>query len=242
MIAPQLYGFQADVISRIHSAIAGGIRRILLVAPTGTGKTVVAAELIRDGVSRGQRVLFFDHRRELTQQASRKLHDVGVDHGLIQSGLAARPGERVQVASIQTLHARAIRSRSMSLPAADLVVVDEAHHARAATYQRLLAAYPNAVIIGLTATPCRGDGRGLGNIFEVLIECPSVAELIAGKYLVPTRVFAPVRPDLTGVHVRRGDYVECELAARMNTNRLVGGIVEHWLKLGGAPAYRGVRH
>jgi DNA repair protein RadD len=124
-----------------------------------------------------------------------------------------------------------VRSRSLELPPADLLVVDEAHHARAETYQRLLAAYPNAVILGLTATPCRGDGRGLGNIFEVLIECPSVAELIGGKYLVETRPYAPVRPDLTGVHIRRGDYVENELAARMNTAKLVGDVVAHWLRL-----------
>ena len=111
-------------------------------------------------------------------------------------------------------------------------VVDECHHARAETYQKILAACPHAVILGLTATPCRGDGRGLGNIFQMLIECPSVAELISGQYLVGTRVYAPTRPDLTDVHVRRGDYVEAELSARMNTAKLVGDIVEHWLRLG----------
>jgi superfamily II DNA or RNA helicase len=177
-------------------------------------------------------VLFLDHRRELTKQASRKLHDLGVDHGIIQAGFPARPGERVQIASIQTLHARAVRSRSIQLPPADLVVVDEAHHCRAVTYQYLLAAYPNAVIFGLTATPCRADGRGLGNRFQVLIECPSVAELIAGGYLVGTKVYAPTKPDLVGVHVKRGDYVECELADRMNTAKLVGDVVEHWCRLG----------
>jgi DNA repair protein RadD len=129
------------------------------------------------------------------------------------------------------LHARAVRSRSIELPPANLVVVDEAHHAQAVTYQRLLAAYPNAVILGLTATPCRGDGRGLGNIFEVLIECPSVAELIDGSYLVGTWVYAPTRPDLAGIHVRRDDYVEDGLSARMNTAKLVGDVVEHWCRL-----------
>src|SRR5689334_23027100 len=96
----------------------------------------------------------------------------------------------------------------------------------------LLAAYPNAVILGLTATPCRADARGLGNLFQVLVECPSVAELIGGGYLVGTRVYAPTRPDLTGVHVKHGDYVENELAARMNTAKLVGDVVEHWCRLG----------
>jgi DNA repair protein RadD len=227
-----LHPYQVDVIARINGVVSSGLSRILLVAPTGSGKTVIAAEIMRDAASQGRRILFLDHRRELTKQASRKLYQFGVDHGIVQAGFPARPSEHAQIASIQTLHARAVRSRSIELPRADLVVVDEAHHARAVTYRHLLEAYPNAVILGLTATPCRGDGRGLGNVFQMLIECPSVAELIANGYLVGTNVYAPTRPDLTGVHVRRGDYVESELAARMNTAKLVGDVVEHWLRLG----------
>jgi DNA repair protein RadD len=84
----------------------------------------------------------------------------------------------------------------------------------------------------LTATPCRGDGRGLGNVFDVLIEAATVSDLIGAKHLVPTKVFAPVSPDLTGVRVERGDYVEKQLAERMNTAKLVGDIIEHWHRLG----------
>lgn len=138
----------------------------------------------------------------------------------------------MQVASVQTLHARTTRRSTIELPPADLVIVDECHHARAQTWQETIDAYPNAKIIGLTATPARGDGRGLGKIFESLIEVASVTELTALGFLVPTRVYAPSRPDLTGVHVRRGDYVEGELAERMNTAKLIGDIVEHWFKLG----------
>jgi superfamily II DNA or RNA helicase len=119
----------------------------------------------------------------------------------------------------------------MELPAADLVIVDEAHHCRARTYQRLMQAYPGAVILGMTATPCRGDGRGLGDVFETIVECPPVAELIAGGYLVPTIVYAPTRPDLSGVRVERGDYVESQLAAKMNDQHLVGDVVSHWHRL-----------
>jgi superfamily II DNA or RNA helicase len=228
---PQLRPYQVDVIERIETEVAAGRRRVLLVAPTGSGKTVIAGALIAAAASSGRRVLFLAHRRELIQQASKKLYGVGVDHGTIQAGFRPRPGERVQVASIATLHARAIRSNKIEMPPADLVVVDEAHHCRAWTYRRLLEAYPDAVILGMTATPCRSDGRGLGNIFECIVECPPVAELIAAGHLVPTKVYAPSRPDLTGVRVERGDYVEKQLAERMDDQKLVGDIVTHWLRL-----------
>jgi DNA repair protein RadD len=201
------------------------------VAPTGAGKTVIAGAIIAEAASKGCRVLFLAHRRELITQASRKLHAVSVDHGIVLAGHPTRPSVPVQVASISTLHARAIRGSAMELPPADLVVVDEAHHVRARTYQRLLSAYPEAIVLGLTATPCRGDGRGLGNAFDVLVECPPVAELITAGFLVPTRVYAPSLPDLKGVKVERGDYVEKQLAERMDQGKLVGDIVTHWLGL-----------
>ena len=229
--APELRPYQVDVLDRVAAAVEGGHRRILLVAPTGSGKTVIAAAAIRDAVARGERVLFLAHRRELIGQAQNKLFAAGVDAGIILAGVAPRSGEAVQIASVQTLWARAIRTTRIEMPPAELVVVDEAHHVRARTYGRILEAYPQALVLGLTATPCRGDGRGLGNAFDVLVECPPVAELIALGHLVPTRVFAPTRPDLTGVRVERGDYVESQLATVMDTGQLVGDIVEHWLRL-----------
>jgi superfamily II DNA or RNA helicase len=219
----------------VNAEIASGRRRILLVAPTGAGKTVIAAAIIAavlEDKGETKHVLFLAHRRELILQTSRKLYDLDIDHGVLLPGYPARLAEPVQIASVATLHARAVRSNLIELPHANVVIVDEAHHVRARTYARILNAYPNAIIIGLTATPCRSDGRGLGNVFEILIECPSIAELIAGGYLVPTKVYAPSLPDLRGVKVERGDYVEAQLAERMNANKLVGDVVEHWLRLG----------
>jgi DNA repair protein RadD len=180
-------------------------------------------------VASGGDVLVLAHRRELIEQTSRKLCEVGVDHGIVKAGYPVRPGARVQVASIQTLHARAVRTRKIALPQASVVIIDEAHHVPAGTYMRLVQAYSNAVIVGLTATPCRADGRGLGNVFQTLIECPSVAELIRSGHLVRAKIYAPVRPDLSGISIARGDYVQSQL--RMNTAPLVRRHRGTWCRL-----------
>jgi superfamily II DNA or RNA helicase len=195
--------------------VRSGVHRILAVAPTASGKTVIAAEFIRGYFEAGQRVMVLAHRREIIAQTARWLTDCGLQPGVIQAGFADDPTAALQVASVQTLHARAIRSIRLALPAADLLVADECHHAPARTWRAIIDAYPDAVVLGLTATPCRGDGRGLGSIFEALIEAPQVAELIDGGYLVPTVVYAPTIPDLVGVRVQAGDYVESQLADRM---------------------------
>ena len=102
----------------------------------------------------------------------------------------------MQVASIQTLWSRAVQRENMELPPAELLVIDEATTARQTPIARSSRLIPTRSCSGLTATPCRGDGRGLGGIFEVIIECPQVADLIEQGYLVKTRVYAPVMPDL----------------------------------------------
>jgi superfamily II DNA or RNA helicase len=223
--------YQLEVIAKVDAAIDAGKRRPLIVAPTGAGKTVVAAALVKAAIEHRGRVLFLAHRRELIHQAHHKLFQHGIDAGLVLAGTEGRPHVAVQVASVQTLWARAMRSRAMELPEADLVIVDEAHHVRAQTYQKIIEAYGRAIVIGLTATPCRGDGRGLGKAFDCIVECPPVQELIDLAFLVPTKVFAPTRPDLSGVQVQRGDYVEKQLAEVMDTGALIGDIVTHWHKL-----------
>jgi DNA repair protein RadD len=230
----ELRPYQHDVIAEFERTVDAGHKRVVLVSPTGSGKTVIASAIIRTQVAAYKKVLVLAHRREIITQTSAKLFAHGVGHGIIQAGMdnLLRPMEFVQVASIQTLHARAIRSERMDLPPADLLLIDEAHHCPATTYKKIIDTYPDATLLGLTATPCRGDGRGLGGIFDTLIECPQVAELIGQKYLVKTRVYAPVGPNLAGVEVRKGDYVESQLAERMDRDQLVGDICTNWHKYG----------
>jgi superfamily II DNA or RNA helicase len=225
-----LRDYQIRAIEDSKREIAAGRKRIIIVAPTGGGKTVIGAAITKSVIEQRRGVLVVAHRREIITQTSDKLRANGVPHGIIMAGVRDRPLEFVQIASIQTLWARAVQRQSMTLPKAQLLLIDECHHCPANTYSKIIEAYPDAIVLGLTATPCRGDGRGLGGIFEVIIECPQVAELIEQGYLVKTRVYAPVMPDLKGVKVQAGDYVESQLAERMDRPKLVGDIVMHWHK------------
>jgi DNA repair protein RadD len=191
----ELRGYQEEIVTKVEQH-----RRPIIVAPTGSGKTVIAAEIIRR--AEDSHVLFLDHRRELNYQAVAKLADFGVNAGLILAGEPMNQTARVQVASVQTFDSRYIRGDN-GLPHADIVFIDEAHHARARTYRQIIDAYPDARVIGMTATPCRRDGRGLGNVFDAMVECPQVQELIELGYLVKTKVFAPCKPNLKGVQGRK---------------------------------------
>ena len=229
----ELRPYQVEVIDRVEQAVAVATRHILLVAPTGSGKTIILSEIIKRGVAASKRSVFVAHRDELLTQARDKLKGFGVNAGIIKAGRDkdVRPQALVQICGIQTLHARAVRAKTMELPPADILIIDEAHHCRAMTYQTLVRAYPDAILIGATATPCRGDGRGLGNVFDAMLECPQIGELIALGYLVKLKIFAPPPPDLRGVEVAStGDYVVNQLSDRMDTDELVGDVVEHWLK------------
>jgi DNA repair protein RadD len=226
--APELRSYQADVVERTEQQDGN----VCLVAPTGAGKTIIGAAIIRAAVARGERVLVLAHTREIVRQTSSKLGTASIEHGVLMADETVRPDEPVQVASVQTYWARVMRTKRIKPPPADLIVVDECHHIRARTWEQIIKSYPDARLIGLTATPCRGDGRGLGSIFDVLVECPQVAELIRLGFLVPTKTYAPPESalNLKGVGTKNGDYVVSDLAKRVNTDPLVGDILTQWFK------------
>lgn len=217
--------YQVDLVDRIRDLVRSGRRRILLQLPTGAGKTAVAAEIITGAKRKGSRILFLAHRKELIDQPSKKLDELGHDHGIIKgTHWRAKPHLPIQVASVQTLVRRA-------KPAAEIVVIDEAHRATAKSYRALLEHYPQAAILGLTATPWRLDGSGLDDLFEDMVQGPTIEALVAQGYLVAPRIFAPYHPDLGGIHLSHGDYNQAELAQRMRGGERVGGIVDRWLEL-----------
>lgn len=226
-----LRDYQIQAVHDCRVAISQGMRRILLVAPTGSGKTVIASHIIDRAADKGSHVLFGAHRRELVHQCGDKLLSFGCDHGLIMAGEFLQMEYEVQVASIDTLRVRAMNANRMPMPKADIIFIDEAHRSVAPTYVALIEAYPDAVVIGMTATPVRGDGKGLGHIYDGMVNCPSVAQLTTMGHLVPVRYWAPTIPDLTGVKVRGGDYVEKDLQEALDKRKLVGDIYTNWARI-----------
>ncbi|MGE3675413.1 MAG: DEAD/DEAH box helicase [Polyangiaceae bacterium] len=227
---PTLRPYQLEAIERLDQRVAAGVRRVCLVAPTGAGKTSIASSLILRAIERGERVVFLAHRRELISQAFTRLLDFGLPGScvgiLMGSDRRRRPGAPIQVASVDTL-------RNRSKPIADVVFTDECHRATAKSYRNIAACYPDALHIGLTATPYRANGKGLGDAYDELVVVTSPKQLIAEGYLVEPRVFTVPKaeqPDLRGVRVARGDYASELLEQAMNRQSLVGNIVEHWKK------------
>ena len=217
--------YQAAGIEALRSHVRAGRSRVLLQLPTGGGKTVVAAAIIASARQNfGARVLFFAHRLELINQTVRQLARWGVVDVGVMRGDDARtnPSAPVQIATVQTLARR-------TLPEADIVFVDEAHRAAGATYKRVIEAYPNATIVGLSATPCRLDGKPLGDIFQAIELGGTYRELIADGFISEPIVYSTrTPPDLSRVHTRAGDYAEDELEAAMMTPHVVGCVVGEW--------------
>lgn len=223
-----LRDYQTDLIDRAREAFRDGDRSVLLQLPTGGGKTVLSAMMVRNTVAKGNVAWWLVHRREIINQASATFSNLGIPHGLVMGGGITDPAQRVQIGSIQT-----VARRLAKLPAPNIIVFDEAHHMGARQYQDVFDAFPNAVKLGLTATPCRLDGKGLGTWFQRLIEGPTVTLLTERGALCPYRLFAPATPDLTGVKSIGGDFKRDSLSKIMDRPSIVGDAVAHYQRLAG---------
>lgn len=212
--------YQVTAVSEVRESLAES-NRVVLQMPTGAGKTRAATELT-DGTGV---VWFVCHRREIVRQASAALTAVGVPHAVAAPGYPRDPLARVQVCSVGSM-----RRRMLRYPKPRKIILDECHHVAAHTWSALLAAFPDAEHIGLTATPTRTDGQGLGNWFDSLVTGPSIAALMEQGYLCQYRLFAPTTPNLSRVRLRRKDYDQAEADRVMRDPRIVGDAVATYLQ------------
>ncbi len=218
--------YQAEARDAIHREWDGGRKRTLLVLPTGTGKTVVLSKVAEDEVNKGKRVLIMAHRDELLEQAADKLRAVtGMEAGFERAGETAIGSLfPVTVGSVQSLG----REKRLSRFPEDhfgTLIIDEAHHALSDTYQRVLGHFSGAEVLGVTATPDRGDRKELGKTFDSLAYEYDLRKAIQDGYLVPIQAqMIPLKVDLSRVAVTGGDYAAGDLGDALEPylERIVG--------------------
>ena len=214
--------YQKTAIERIRAAYRDGYRAPLLVLPTGGGKTVVFNYIAEQTSAKNKRVLILVHRVELLRQTIDKLP---VPCGIISPEFTPDNEKNIQVASVQTL----VRRLNRPMYAPDLIIIDEAHHTTAGSWKKILDAYPNAHRLGVTATPCRADGDGLQDYFDVLVEGSNTAELIDAGYLAKPRIFMGKQHiDLSRIATKGGDYNPAEAAELLDNNLIIGDMVRHY--------------
>lgn len=221
--APKLRPYQQNAIDTIRKKIACGKKRILLVLATGAGKTSVAAEIIRLAKEKNKKTLFIAHRQELIYQAHSRFANIGIDTGIIMAGHKTN-GHDIHVASIQTLIRR-------EHPPADIIFVDECHRIAGKSYTTALANYPDAVHIGLTATPYRSDSKPLGEFFDAIVAPVTMQELIKDGFLVQPRYFG-AKQDFSKIKIKMGDYDNRQMFDYVDKKVLYDGVVEKFKQFG----------
>lgn len=218
--------YQDEMYAEARALIQGGDSSILIQSPTGSGKTVLVAKMLKTARDRGYGSWFVVHRRELVKQSVMTMSEsADVPVGIVAAGFPGNRHELIQVCSIGTL-----RTRREMLPRPKLVIWDEAHHTAAATWDAIHQEHPDAVHIGVTATPERLDGTGLRKYFKKLIVGPSISMLIEQGFLTDYKLFAPKPPNLDGVQTVAGDFNRKQLAAAMKGSSVTGDVINHYRK------------
>lgn len=210
----ELRPYQTELLERVRAAYREGARRPCIVLPCGGGKSCITAEAAKGATDKGNRVLFLVHRRELVDQIRRTFYDWGVDLSLCR------------VEMVQTACRRLHR-----MPVPRLIITDENHHCLAASYRKIYDAFPDAQCLGVTATPVRLGGGGLGDVNDRLVIGVSAKWLIAHQHLAPYDYYAPAVADLSGLHTRRGEYITREVVDALDHGTIYGDVAGHYQKL-----------
>lgn len=221
--------YQADLLDGIHREISAGHRRVLAVMPTGAGKGSTIAAMVRTAAERGGGTLVLAHREELVSDLSGRIQGLGIEHGVIRAGEEMRLDLPVQVGSVWS-----VVKRLEQIPEPEMIIQDEAHHlVENNTWGRIVQRWPGALLIGKTATPCRLDGRGLGEgqggYFTAMVVGPSPAWLTDHGYLAPARVLSiPIGFDAKAVGRRAGDFRMDQAEQQLGTQQ-VGDAIGHYM-------------
>lgn len=224
--------YQDRTVAKAEAAAAEKTGAVLIVQPTGTGKTVTGVKIIKRR-DEEDRVTFLAPRREIVHQTADKVEqmNLGMDLGITMAGHKYRPTRRIQVASVDTLRSW-VRRGKIKLNQDTLLMPDEAHRSMSKTHQWLIEAAKDGGgdVIGLTATPIRADGVGLFPTYQHMIAELTMVDAIKEGWLVQPDYRVAFVPDLTGVKVMGGEFSEIDLERIMNQKVLVGDIVDNWLK------------
>jgi DNA repair protein RadD len=216
----QLRDYQSVFTDKARERMKAGVRRLLMVGPTGCGKTVKAAYMQGGAARKGFITWFVVHRIEIILRTSETFDAFNIDHGIVADGFPLEPDKMVQICSVDTLV-----NMLAKLPHPHGIVFDEAHHIVAGSHSLIADSSPHAWHIGLTATPERLDGSGLGGHFDEMLLGPTPGGLMKRGYLSPYRYFAPGDPDLVG---GREGLNRRNVAEVMGNAKLIGDAVDHW--------------
>lgn len=228
-----LRDYQQQCVDGLRAAFKQGHRRVLLVAPTGAGKTVMFSHLTQRLTERGNRVLLLAHRDFLLDQIAGTLARFDIPHGFIAAKRKPQFCHLAQVAGVHTLKSRTGKIAWQP----DWIICDEAHHATAGSWNAILGAYPTARVVGVTATPQRLDGKGLGEVFKEMVLGPRVVDLMNRGFLSRVKYYSPATVSIDGLHTRMGDFVQREVEEAVNNRGVTGHAVDWYRKAcDGAPA------
>lgn len=222
----ELRPYQKDMVARTYASLHKH-QRVVMQAPTGAGKTVMAWKMMHDAQSKGKSSYFLVHRNELLAQTSKSFWRNKLQHGLIASGKSTSPSQ-IQLCSVGTLVNRLHNYKDH--PA--LLIIDEGHRSLAASYMKVIEHYHTSKVVCLTATPERTDGRGLGSVYEDLIQGVPIRYLIDIGSLCDYELFGvPAGISTDGVSTRGGDYDTKQLSTAVNKPKITGDAIKHYKAL-----------
>jgi DNA repair protein RadD len=231
----QLRPYQTALCQNVQTAFKNGHKLVLAVLPTGGGKTYTFTHMAKLALDKGKTVFFLVHKKGLVSQISESLTNFGIRHGIIGGQRPKQYYLKAQVCSVQSL---INRLADPMLPVPDFIIIDEAHHSNAGTWKKIIDFYTGKYFLGVTATPIRTDGQGLGDIFNDMVLGPQIMELIDEGMLVMPRIFNPKSDvDVSSVKkTKSGDYNEADLFKAMDKPKITGDAVHKYIELaGGAP-------